>query len=398
MKKLIIRFASIFTPALFMAQGVGHTTITFNDPARSTTGYGSGGGPGRQIQTEVYYPAASTADNVPVVGTNLPVVVFGHGFSMVWSAYDNVWTNLVAEGYVVAFPRTEGSLSPSHSEFGEDLRQVADKMLALNLNAPSMFFGKLSNKSAIMGHSMGGGSSFLAGANNTNITTMVTFAAANTNPSSAQAAVNVSVPNLVIAGVNDCVAPPNVHQDSMYNKLGSSCKAEVNIIGGGHCYFANTNFNCSFGEGTCSPNPTITRAQQQDVANDYTNLWLRYWLKNDCNAWNAFNDSLTMSNRITSSKSCNITCGIGLPKLQAINFNMFPNPASNEITIVNDLNIESLDVEIFNTVGQKVFELKDLKSINGAAKLNVCGLSNGVYMVKVIHQNESVIKKITISK
>ena len=39
---------------------VGHTSITFNDPTRSG-GYGSGGGPGRQIGSEIYYPADNSA-------------------------------------------------------------------------------------------------------------------------------------------------------------------------------------------------------------------------------------------------------------------------------------------------------------------------------------------------
>ena len=59
---LIIFSAPIFAFSQF---AVGHTTITFNDPAR-TGGTGTGGGPGRQIQTEIYYPSATAGDNLPV--------------------------------------------------------------------------------------------------------------------------------------------------------------------------------------------------------------------------------------------------------------------------------------------------------------------------------------------
>jgi len=69
---------------------IGHTTITFNDPNR-TGGFGSGGGAGRQIQTEIYYPAAMAGDNVPVSVGEFPVVVIGHGFVMSWDAYANIW-------------------------------------------------------------------------------------------------------------------------------------------------------------------------------------------------------------------------------------------------------------------------------------------------------------------
>jgi len=98
---------------------VGHTTITFNDVSR-TGGFGSGGGPSRQIQTEIYYPAVSAGNNTAVANGEFPVIVFGHGFAMSWDAYQNLWDDLASKGYLIAFPRTEGSLipAPSHNNFG----------------------------------------------------------------------------------------------------------------------------------------------------------------------------------------------------------------------------------------------------------------------------------------
>jgi dienelactone hydrolase len=305
MKKYILSFFSFLLVCTVSAQfAVGHTQITYNDPARSN----------RAIQTEIYYPAAAAGNDVPVIGGAYPVIVFGHGFVMVWSAYQNIWESLVPQGYIVAFPRTEGSISPVHAEFGLDLAFLVGAIQADGNNSNSLFFNHVDVTAAIMGHSMGGGSSFLAAENNTNITTMVTFAAANTTPSSIAAAQNVSVPSLVIAGQNDCVAPPAQHQVPMYDSLASACKAYVEILGGGHCYFAETNFNCSFGEGTCTPNPTITRFEQQDAAQDFTLLWLNYYLKNDCAAWIQFNDSLANSNRVTGTASCNVLAPLISPQ------------------------------------------------------------------------------------
>jgi dienelactone hydrolase len=93
-----------------------------------------------------------------------------------------------------------------------------------------------------MGHSMGGGASFLACENNSEPTTMVTFAAANTNPSSIQAAANVHIPTLLFAGEFDCVTPPVQHQYPMYEATASQQKIIIDIYGGGHCYFADYNF------------------------------------------------------------------------------------------------------------------------------------------------------------
>ncbi len=278
------------TVHLFLAQyQVGHTTITFNDPAR-TGGFGSGGGAGRQIQTEVYYPATTAGDNVAVASGQFPVITFGHGFAMAWDAYTNIWQHYVNRGYILAFPRTEGGLipGPSHGDFGTDLKQVSDKMLALNSNTSSIFNGKILQKAAIMGHSMGGGASFLAAANNANIETVIGLAPAETTPSAIAVAPDVSVPALVFSGSADGVTPPADHHIPIYQGLNSSCKSFVSITGGAHCYYANTNFNCDFGEGTSSPNISITRAEQQATTFAILDPWLDFKLKGICDAYGAF--------------------------------------------------------------------------------------------------------------
>ena len=61
------------TVSLFFAQSqIGHTTITFNDPAR-TGGFGSGGGTGRQIQTEIYYPSTTAGTMWQLPQVNFPL-------------------------------------------------------------------------------------------------------------------------------------------------------------------------------------------------------------------------------------------------------------------------------------------------------------------------------------
>ena len=68
----------------------------------------------------------------------------------------------------------------------------------------------------------------------------------------------MSVPfALIFSGTADGVTPAAEHHTPIYNGLASSCKNFVNITGGGHCYYAQTNFNCDFGESTSSPNISI---------------------------------------------------------------------------------------------------------------------------------------------
>lgn len=305
MNKILFLFSVFISLNLTAQYQVGHTTITFNDPGR-TGGTGSGGGPGRQIQTEIYYPATSAGDNTPLVSGQFPVITFGHGFAMAWDAYTNIWQRYAAKGYILAFPRTEGGLipSPSHADFGTDLRQVSQKMLALNSTAGSIFYGKIKQRAMIMGHSMGGGATILASANNTNIVGIVGLAPAETDPEATLAAPDVTVPALIFSGTADGVTPAAEHHTPIYNGLASSCKNFVNIVGGGHCYFAQTNFNCDFGEGTSSPDIAIDRAQQQQLTYTILDPWLDYILNENCEAYTSFQTALTSTTGTNGISTC----------------------------------------------------------------------------------------------
>jgi hypothetical protein len=68
-----------------------------------------------------------------------PVISFGHGFVMVHTAYQFLWLDLVPKGYILAFPTTEGSLSPSHLNFGLDLAFIISQMKGKTWMKTSMF-------------------------------------------------------------------------------------------------------------------------------------------------------------------------------------------------------------------------------------------------------------------
>ncbi|MEY4141289.1 MAG: hypothetical protein RL110_660 [Bacteroidota bacterium] len=305
MKSILIFL--FFSPFYICCQyQIGHTTLTFNDPTRNG-GFGSGGGPGRQIQTEVYYPTYTAGENTPVATfPDFPVIVFGHGFAMSWDAYQNIWEHLVPQGYIMAFVRTEGSLipAPSHGDFGQDLALVSTKMLALDATAGSLFNGKIKQKSVIMGHSMGGGATMLAAANNANIAGIVGLAPAETNPSAIGVCANISVPALIFSGSSDGVTPPAEHHLPIYQGISSTCKSFVSITGGAHCYFANSNFNCDFGESTSSQGISITRAEQQQKTFAILDPWLQYVLGEDCFALNAFQSSLNTTTGTVNQTTC----------------------------------------------------------------------------------------------
>src|SRR5690606_14145278 len=172
--------------------------------------------------------------------------------------------------------------STDHQEFGWDLQFLVTELQNEGALVSSDIYDAVATETALMGHSMGGGAAFLAAdslcANgNLNLKTLVGLAPAESSTngvSSIASAANVTVPSLILSGVQDGVTPPNDHHIPMYNALASTCKTILNVIGGAHCYFANTNTACDFGELTSSTGISISRAEQHDVTFDFVNLWL----------------------------------------------------------------------------------------------------------------------------
>jgi len=385
LKRIVSMLLVLCCGISLLAQQVGHLSMTFTDASRSN----------RQIPAEVYYPATATGNNTPLAPGTFPLVVFGHGFVMTWSAYQNIWDALVPEGYIVVFPTTETGLSPSHAEFGADLKFLIGEIQQNGAGAiiPAT---KVAATSAIMGHSMGGGCSFLAGENNSGITTMVTFAAANTNPSSITAAQQVSAPTLIFSGSNDCVAPPAQHQDIMYDSTVMALKTQIYIPGGGHCYFANSNFNCSFGESTCSPAPTITRTNQQSIANDFLKIWLAYFLKGDCTKAQEFQDSLVHSSRINFRQNQPISCITGIPNSQQEESSLFvyPNPSSDKVTVYDASTGNQKQLTIQNVFGEIIWTQK--VSGNSQVQIDLTGFLKGIYFLRI--ERDGQIRSIKIMR
>ena len=341
---IVISGLLLISTKTFAQYQIGHTTITFQDPTRGN----------RAIQTEIYYPATTTGTNAPAVQDSFPVIIFGHGFVMAWDAYQNLWEEFIPRGYIMAFPRTEGNMfSTDHQQFGWDLQFLVVRMQTEGATMGSILYGVIAPETALMGHSMGGGAAFLAADSlstngNTNLKTLIGFAPAESTTngvSSINSALSVTVPSVVLSGSNDGVAPAVDHASPMYNNLASNCKTFINILGGGHCYYANTNFNCDFGESTSSTGISISRLEQQDITYDFVNTWLDYTLKGDCNAFSIFNDSLSLSARVTYNQTCvpnpiptiNYTTGQLVSSVVGLSYIWYLNGApianSNQISI-----------------------------------------------------------------
>ena len=390
----LLVLCGMLSGALQAQYQIGHTSITFTDPARNN----------RPVLTEIYYPADSAGDNVAIAAGLFPVIHFGHGFVMVWSAYQNFPDTLVPQGYILCFPRTEGSFSPNHTEFARDLAFLCSAMEAENTQPASAFFGHVMPRHCIMGHSMGGGCTVLAYQYNPDlIKCLATFAAANTNPSAIAVAPGVQAPSLTFAGSYDCIAPPAQQARAIYEALDSAaCKIYFNIDGGSHCQFANANTNCSLGESFSGcATPPVTRQAQQALVNGVLLPWLNFYLREDQGAWPVLLDALATANGFSSENTC-----LGITRLSE------PPAAGPDWQLVgNILTDSSLAVQITGISQNTVFDFfifdasgKLITAVSGQwmapeapLTISTAGFPRGVlYLVAVDQKGEKRGQKIIV--
>jgi hypothetical protein len=286
---------------------------------------------------------------------------------------------------VICFPTTEMTLSPSHENFGIDLKFAATQMQNENNDNSSLFFNSLAPKTGLLGHSMGGGASFLAAENNSTISTLVTFAAAETNPSAISASLNITVPTLIFSGDDDCVTPPEENQTLMYNELASNCKTHISIIDGGHCYFADDNFNCSFGESFCNPTLDITREEQQLITINFLELWLDYSLYDNINAFNDFDDLLQSSTQTNFTQFCDLLTVQDISEQNSIK--IYPNPVIDKLNL--HIPIEHIDgiLTIYNLVGQQVYQSL-ITNINN--QIDISNYPSGPFFI--VYNKDSIMQ------
>jgi dienelactone hydrolase len=363
MKKALLLFSSMLVLVDFQTMSqyaVSHQQYTFFDTQRNN----------RTIPAEIYYPAQDFGESKPFASGTFPVIVFGHGYLMSHKDYQYFTEQMTSLGYIIVYAATETDLFPDHEDFGNDLAFLEKIMKSEGSRPVSFFYQHIAEKSAIMGHSMGGGASFIACENNTGPACMVTFAAAETLPSAITAAQNVTIPSLVISGEEDCVAEPAVHQLPMYENLVSTCKVFISIRKGNHCNFADYNAACNFGESTCNSASTHSQEEQHDVILDFVKLYLDSYIKNSDTSWTVFNDSLETSQRISFQQLCLPT------KIPEPDFNpsvFYPIPANNMILFLSGDAVD--DIQIWDAGGHFVKEVKNATSID------LANLQNGMYIL-----------------
>jgi hypothetical protein len=77
---------------------------------------------------------------------------------------------------------------------------------------------------------------------------------------------------------------------------------------------------------------------------------------------------------------------------------VYPNPASEEVTIELSSSKENITLEIMNTIGQVVYQEVIISSSAKTLKtINTSGLTKGVYMITISTENNKVFKKLVIN-
>lgn len=76
-----------------------------------------------------------------------------------------------------------------------------------------------------------------------------------------------------------------------------------------------------------------------------------------------------------------------------VKISIYPNPATNFISINKDENVR--DIAIFNLVGRK---LKTFEGVEKDEHYDVSDLPNGMYLVQVIDTNKKIVTTQRISK
>lgn len=242
---------------------------------------------GRKIPVQVYYPSDSSGVNVPVsekAHEKYPLLCFAHGYRVDPELYKNIWEATVPAGYIMVLPETGEERFPSHMEYAWDIAFIVNHFAMFADTSSTILSNRVDTIECIMGHSMGGGCTYLAVEWAPSIESTVTLAAYDTNPSAIKAASTITVPSLVISGSKDKVTKPVNHQLPVYNTLKSKEKVWINILGGSHCQMHFKKALCNIGEFLMFSGRFISREKQHEIINRYMVPWLDCTLKNDPDA------------------------------------------------------------------------------------------------------------------
>jgi hypothetical protein len=162
---------------------------------------------------------------------------------------------------------------------------------------------------------------------------------------------------------------------------------------------AESNAFCSFGEATCTPQPTISRVQQHSVINRYLIPWLNFQLKNNCKSGALIDSIISTDADILFQKNCTLCSATSVNDYSAsLAVDVFPNPFIDKLHIQFNKHIDSpvIKVDIVQLDGRILFSEIFFSGTNHeqmTLSLNK-NLPNGIYFLHAITGSNQSLKKL----
>ena len=174
----------------------------------------------------------------------------------------------------------------------------------------------------------------------------------------------------------------------MYDSLASACKTFVSLTGGSHCQFAGTNFNCNFGEATCTPRPAISASIQRTITFDLLLPWLDFQLKSDAAQGQNFQDYLAAETGVTFEQNCSLIATNIRENSANISFSASPNPFQNQINLQFSRPLVEGSAQLYNSSGQAVMQLHQLNQ--SQITIERGQLPTGLYFLQILEAGQLI--------
>jgi dienelactone hydrolase len=332
---------------------------------------------GRTLNTIIYYPSFVEGIETQIDTLHGPyqTIAFGHGFFMQNSYYISHFKHLASYGYVIIAPQFPDN---NHIQLAYDLIYCINYIKSQNYVSTSRFFNLIDlTKAGLSGHSMGGGASLLAAANDSTITVAAPLAAAETNPSAVNVMKQIKGVVYLISAQNDGIAPVSTNQLPMYLNA-NPVKALPIIKGANHTKFMDTRI-WDFTD----TNSYLTAEQQLSITRKYLASIFNLFLKEDSSYFKFVFGDLAQSDT-------SIIFQYELEPLKPKSFNLILPQDTSSQTITNFLWHSTYSLNLYDQIEYELLIASDEQFNNLVLRVSEITdttysiqLQNGKYFWKV---------------
>ena len=349
------------------------------------------------VSAKVYFPVDVGGAATPAVG-HWPVISFGHGFNIGYLNYENILQHLASWGFIIVNPDVQNGFAVDHLEFAKQLKACILWAQAGNSDTTSILFDRVDMNSGSMGHSMGGGATYLLPSVFPGVTAICGLTPAETTPSAVDALDSVSVPVQVISGSADNVASESTNQQPMYDNI-SSPKQWVSLTGAGHCRFTDGPTICDL----VSAPGSLSNSETQNLTKRYATAFFSYYLAGDSSMLPFLcGDSVladSMAGLIvpqTNISACSLILERKIDRPQS-GLSISTLPESIQIDFEHEGQTEKAMIECFTMSGKRVFQREiQLTLGKNMVQIETHSLPKGILFLKMSKKDRVWFGKIIV--